>query len=820
MEAVREGRHLAAIMFVDMVGYSARMQQNEPRAIAAVRGLWELVRPILAERGGREVDLAGDGMLMEFPGALAAVRCAMRIQHVLHERNKTLAPEERVRMRAGVHLGDVEHRDGKIYGDGVNIAARVLPLSPPGGIALTPHVRDQLVNVLDQPLERLGSKTLKNIKAPLEIWCITGPDCTAAELAAAKAAAQDEAADRSWRFGNAVFDERTLELAVDGVPVELEKKSLDVLSFLLHHAGEVVTKDEILEAVWPGRVLSESVLTKCISKVREVLRDEDQSTIKTVHGFGYRLAVPVKVEVLGTEPAPHFDFKAGDHPALRPLWSLVDRLGQGGHGEVWLARHDKTKEERVYKFALDPTHLASLKREITLSRVLNDSLAGKDCFVRVLDWNLEQAPYFIECEYSKTGSLVDWAVAQGGLEKIPFETRLEIAAQAAEAVAAAHSVGVLHKDLKPSNILLTRHPHKNEYGVKLCDFGSGGVLDPRRLAEMGITRMGFTKTVLDLDDSTSGTPLYLAPEVLAGQPWTSQADIYALGVVLYQLAVGDFQKTLAPGWEKHVPDEFLREDIAAAAAGTAGQRLADASLLAQRLRTLASRRAQRDADAAAVLKTQKHQQAVQRFRIRFWWSFAVTMTLLVVLIGGFLLWLNTMWTADIAMIELDEIATKMEERGELAEAEIVRRNLMNNYDQWKFNAGLKDGLHFRDHLALLLMKRNKRAETEEQFKILLTETADAFGTEEGHYSVFSSNYGEFLLRQGRLAEARTILETAQPLLKKAQSEAHICVRFMFPRNTERLRKLYRTLGLKAEEAALPPEKVWAQKGWHDDVVPN
>jgi class 3 adenylate cyclase/serine/threonine protein kinase len=807
-------------MFVDMVGYSARMQESEPRAIAAVRGLWDLVRPILAEHGGREVDLAGDGMLMEFPGALAAVRCAMRIQHVLHEKNQTLPAEDRIRTRAGVHLGDIEHKDGRIYGDGINIAARLLPMSPPGGIAMSPHVRDQLVNVLEHPLQRLGSKTLKNIKAPIEIWCIPGPDCTAAELAAAKLAAQDEAADRCWSFGQAIFDERTMELVVNGAPVELEKKALDVLAFLLRHAGEVVTKDEILEAVWPGRVLTETVLTKCISRIREVLRDEDQSAIKTVHGFGYRLTVPVKVEVQSTEPAPHFDFREGDHPPLRPLWSLIRSLGQGGHGEVWLARHDKTREERVYKFALDPAHLASLKREITLSRVLNDTHGSKECFVRVLDWNLEELPYFIECEYINGGSLVDWAKARGGLDRIPLETRLDIAAQTAEALAAAHSVGVLHKDLKPSNILVVGNPagesgvippygrndaeKKNLYRIKLADFGSGGVLDPQRLAEMGITRMGFTKTVLDADSSTSGTPLYLAPEVVAGQPFTVQADIYALGVVLYQLAVGDLHKTLAPGWEKDIPDDLLREDISAAAAGNSSHRLADALLLAQRLRTLDQRKKQRETEKNARLKVENQQRAVQRFRVRFWWMVVATLILGGGVITSFFIWLSAWQSATRAMWELETIVDKMAARGELPETEALIRKMVANYEPLLVNPNQESLLHYRNGLAKVLMQQNKMTEAEEQFTRLLSDTADALGPEDAHNAIFGSNYGEYLIRAGRYEQARKVLEAAHPGLLKAQREAHLCVRFRVRENTERLRQVYRALGLKDEEAGLAP----------------
>lgn len=132
---------------------------------------------------------------------------------------------------------------------------------------------------------------------------------------------------RRWRFGPGVFDERTLELSIDGQLVELERKPLEVLRHLLRHAGEVVTRDDLSAACWPGRILSDTVLSKALSKLREALRDQDQAVIKTVHGYGYRLAIPVQVDALdpqrdeaitpgpstsppervarGTEPAPH-----------------------------------------------------------------------------------------------------------------------------------------------------------------------------------------------------------------------------------------------------------------------------------------------------------------------------------------------------------------------------------------------------------------------------------------------------------------------------------------------------------------------------------
>lgn len=431
--------------------------------------------------------------------------------------------------------------------------------------------------------------------------------------------------DRRWIFGTAVLDERTLELHVKGEPRELERKSLQVLLHLLHHAGEVVTKDELLAAVWPGRILSDSALTSCVARVRDALQDDAQDVIKTVHGFGYRLIAPVKVETSPRTGAARFEFKPGEHLPARPLWSLVERLGAGAHGEAWLARHDKTHEKRVYKFAADGDALVTLKREITIYRLLHDTLGDRPDIVHLLDWNLDDPPYFVEYTYVVAGSLAAWANALGGIDRVPIEVRVDIAAQIADAVGAAHSVGVLHKDLKPSNVLMDARAGQPPQ-IKLCDFGSGGVLDVGRLEAMGITRLGFTKTLTSFMVA-GGTPLYLAPEVIAGQPFTVRSDVYALGVILYQLIVGNFHKVPAPGWEQDVTDEMLREDIAAAAEGHPEQRLADASRLAARLRSLEARRRKRAGERAAKIAAEARQLELERMKARRIWLRVSVVTL-------------------------------------------------------------------------------------------------------------------------------------------------------------------------------------------------
>jgi adenylate cyclase len=175
-------RKLAAIMFTDMVGYSALAQRNEALALDLLAEHQRQLRPMFLEHGGREIKAIGDGFLVEFASALTAVRCALAIQTALVQRNASAAAERRILLRIGLHLGDVEVRDGDVFGDGVNIAARVEPLAEPGGICLTGPVVDQIRNKIEQPLVRLAKPELKNIHAPIDVYRMVLPWTATAAL--------------------------------------------------------------------------------------------------------------------------------------------------------------------------------------------------------------------------------------------------------------------------------------------------------------------------------------------------------------------------------------------------------------------------------------------------------------------------------------------------------------------------------------------------------------------------------------------------------------------------------------------------------------
>jgi eukaryotic-like serine/threonine-protein kinase len=439
--------------------------------------------------------------------------------------------------------------------------------------------------------------------------------CVMGDKSSAAPGVKADRGRRRWHFAGAVLDERTLELLVNGANAELDRKPLEVLIYLLERAGEVCTKDELLAGVWPGRILSETVLTKCIGRLRDALADQDQNVIKTAYGFGYRFIAPVQVEMAAVQQTTPLDLHPGDHPPGRPLWSLVERLGIGGYGEAWRAHHDKTHEERVFKFALDEASLGRLKREITAFRILNDSLGGGGQIVRLLDWNLEQMPYFTEAEHIGGGSLIDWAKSRGGLANIPLEERIEVVAKVATALAAVHSVGMLHKDLRPSNIFV-KPVAGQPVDIALGGFGSAAVMDAGHVDRLGITRLGFTKTSIPTGHSPA-TSRYRAPETLEGAPFTVKSENYALGVMLYQILTGDFHKAMPPEWRGHIDDELLRDDLALVVDSNLSLRLADAEVLAQRLRTLDERRRQLNSQREAQARAESSHRTLEQARTRY-----------------------------------------------------------------------------------------------------------------------------------------------------------------------------------------------------------
>jgi len=161
-------RRLAAILAADVAGYSRLMGADEEGTHERLKGhLRELVNPNITEHRGRIVKNTGDGFLAEFASVVDAVRCAIEVQGGMAERNADTPPDKRIEFRIGINLGDVIVEGNDIFGDGVNVAARLEALAEPGGVTVSRMVRDNVRDKLDYTFEDLGEQQLKNISRPV-----------------------------------------------------------------------------------------------------------------------------------------------------------------------------------------------------------------------------------------------------------------------------------------------------------------------------------------------------------------------------------------------------------------------------------------------------------------------------------------------------------------------------------------------------------------------------------------------------------------------------------------------------------------------------
>ena len=306
---------------------------------------------------------------------------------------------------------------------------------------------------------------------------------------------------------------------------------------------------------------------------------------------------------------------------------LEQKLGEGGFGEVWLGRHQTMKERRVFKFCFRADRVRSLKREMTLFRILKERVGDHPNIVRLLEVYFDEPPFYVVMDHVEGQDLKAWCEEQGGVDKVPLATRLEIVAQIADALQAAHDAGVIHRDVKPGNILVSfvvppsggrafdtsgrkesERTGPAEAGttsdqpapsqaqlpvqVKLTDFGIGQIVSAEALA--GVTNAGFTQTIVaESSSSQTGSQMYMAPELLAGKPASTRSDIYSLGVVLYQLLVEDLTRPLTTDWGDHISDPLLRDDLKQCFAGDPLDRFEGAGQLAKNLRALETRRSER-----------------------------------------------------------------------------------------------------------------------------------------------------------------------------------------------------------------------------------
>ena len=277
-------RKLAAILHADVVGFSRLMGEDEAGTHAALGALRRAVDPLIAAHGGRIVGTAGDSLLADFPSVVDALACAVEMSQAVRELNNPVAPERRLELRLGVNLGDVIVDGDDIFGDGVNIAARLQQLARPGTVCISHTVYEQVRNKLSLDYRPLGSHRVKNIAEPVRVYAVGSPGSSRhpksrrSVLAGAAAAAMLAAAVLAWTFqariGLVLFHPATSPKPVEvgglAVPQNLAgRPSVAVLPFkdLSTDRGQEYFSDGITEDIITalGRFSSLLVVAKSAS---------------------------------------------------------------------------------------------------------------------------------------------------------------------------------------------------------------------------------------------------------------------------------------------------------------------------------------------------------------------------------------------------------------------------------------------------------------------------------------------------------------------------------------------------------------------------
>ena len=225
MAEARVERRLAAIMAGDIVGYSRLMGIDEEGTLRQLKAhRKELIDPKITEHRGRVVKTTGDGMLVEFVSVVDAVRYAVDIQRGMAERNANVAPDRRIEFRIGINVGDIISDENDIYGDGVNVAARLEALAEPGGILVSRNVHDQVRDKLSFGFEDLGEQTVKNITRPIGVHRVslaeTTPQTSAAAASKFETAGSNRPSIAVLPFANMSGDQEQ-EYFADGISEDL-----------------------------------------------------------------------------------------------------------------------------------------------------------------------------------------------------------------------------------------------------------------------------------------------------------------------------------------------------------------------------------------------------------------------------------------------------------------------------------------------------------------------------------------------------------------------------------------------------------------------
>jgi TolB-like protein/class 3 adenylate cyclase/tetratricopeptide (TPR) repeat protein len=328
-----EQRRLAAIVSADVAGYSRLMGRDESGTLAALKAIrQDVVDPAIATHGGRIVKTTGDGLLLEFPSVVNAVRCAIEVQTAMADRTAGMAEDRRITFRVGINLGDIIVEGDDIFGDGVNVAARLQEISAPGGICMSSRVHEDVRDRLDTAFDDGGTQTLKNIARPVQVWRWQPGTAVARKSASAPTALPlpDKPSIAVLPFQN-MSDDPEQEYFADGIAEDvITTLSKIELLMVIAHNSSFVFKHQPKDVREIGRILG----------VRYVLEGGVRKS-----GNRVRLTAQLIDSLDGSHVwADRFDgdlddvFELQDRITQEIVTALEVRLTHGEQARVWRKR--------------------------------------------------------------------------------------------------------------------------------------------------------------------------------------------------------------------------------------------------------------------------------------------------------------------------------------------------------------------------------------------------------------------------------------------------------------------------------------------------
>ena len=478
MPSERVERRLAAVLAADVAGYSRLMGRDEERTLAQLKTFRKtLVDPGIATHRGRIVKTTGDGMLVEFASAVDAARCAVEVQREMAKQNTGVSPELRIEFRIGIHVGDIIIDDNDIFGDGVNIAARLEGIAEPGGVCISDDAHRQIRGKIDVAFDNIGEQTLKNIAEPMRAWRIRPASAPAIRSSSSSIEVQDLA-----------------------LP---DKPSIVVLPFdnMSAEAGQDYLADGIVEAI-----------TAALSCIRSFF------VIARSSAFTYK-GRATNARDIGKELGVAYLLEGSVQKAGNRLRIIVQLIETEGGAHVWSSRFDGAiedffdLEDRITEQvagALQPSiRIAEIERS---RRKRPQDLGSYDFTMRAMPhvWALEkeesakalellEKALAIDPKYPLALSLAGWCHAQRAV----YNWVDDIAGSQVKARSLAERAAEMSSD-DPIilAVLGTVHTFVRSYGTARVLLERAVALDPN--GAWAWTRLGWLETYTDQPQKAIG----------------------------------------------------------------------------------------------------------------------------------------------------------------------------------------------------------------------------------------------------------------------------------------------------------------------------